>query len=132
LREEQMSFFYIGDGAAVEEDDYGEDVAVLVAGGELDYAASPQLKERLASQIDVGIRRLVLDLSTATFIDSTVIGVVVGAAMRLNELGGGLLAVVCADENKRVLRILEIAGLESLLAVHSSREQALSELAAAG
>jgi len=127
-----MSFFYIGDAAAVEEDSHGEDVAVLVAGGELDYAASPQLKERLASQIDGGIRRLVLDVSMATFIDSTAIGVVVGAAMRLDELGGGLLAIVCADENKRVLRILEIAGLESLLALHSSREHAISELTAAG
>jgi anti-anti-sigma factor len=130
--EEQMSFFYIGDAAAVGEDNHGEGVAVLVAGGELDYAASPQLKERLTSQIDAGMRRLVLDLSMATFIDSTAIGVVVGVALQLDELSGGLLAVVCADENKRVLRILEIAGLESLLALHSSREQALLELTAAG
>lgn len=127
-----MSFFYIGDAVAVEEVSHGEDVAVLVAGGELDYAASPQLRERLADQLDAGIRRLVLDLSMATFIDSTAIGVLVGAAMRLNELGGGSLAVVCADENKRVLRILEIAGLESVLALHSSREQALAELTEAG
>jgi anti-sigma B factor antagonist len=126
-----MGFFYIsdevGDGAA-----YGDDLAVLVAGGELDYAASPQLKERLDESIDSGVRRLVLDLSMATFIDSTAIGVLVGAVMRLREAGNGSLTVVCADENRRVLRIFEIAGVDSLIALHRSREEALSELAPAG
>jgi anti-sigma B factor antagonist len=127
-----MGFFYIsdevGDGAAA----YGDDLAVLVAGGELDYAVSPQLKERLDESIDSGVRRLVLDLSMATFIDSTAIGVLVGAVMRLREAGNGSLTVVCAEENRRVLRIFEIAGVDSLIALHRSREEALSELAPAG
>jgi anti-sigma B factor antagonist len=74
----------------------------------------------------------VLDLSMVTFIDSTAIGVLVGAVMRLREVEGGSLTVVCADENQRVLRIFEIAGVESLITLHSSREEALSELAVAG
>jgi anti-sigma B factor antagonist len=130
--EEQMGFFYIGDEAADGAATYGDGVAVLAAGGELDYAASPQLKERLGESIDAGARHLVLDLSLATFIDSTAIGVLVGAVMRLRDLDGGSLTVVCADENQRVLRIFEIAGVESLFTLHSSREEALSELALAG
>jgi|HubBroStandDraft_2_1064218.scaffolds.fasta_scaffold00289_5 anti-sigma B factor antagonist len=127
-----MGFFYIGDEAPAEVAHHGDDVVVLVAGGELDYAASPQIRDHLRSRIDAGMRRLVLDLSGTTFIDSTAIGVLVAAVMQLQELDGGSLAVVCAEENRRVLRIFEIAGVDSLIALHRTREEALAELAVAG
>ena len=127
-----MSFFYISDDTKLEGADFGEDVAVLVAGGEIDYAASPQLRERIDERIDAGGRRLVLDLSMVSFIDSTAIGVLVGAVMRLHELGEGSLLVVCTDENQRVLRIFEVAGIDSLIPLHHSRAGALSALAGAG
>lgn len=127
-----MGFFYISDEVAVEGVEHGGDVAVVIAGGEIDYAASPQLKARIAEHVDAGRRRLVLDLSTVTFIDSTAIGVLMGAVMKLDELGGGSVAIVCAEENKRVLRIFEIAGIDSLIDLHGSREQAIAALATAG
>jgi anti-sigma B factor antagonist len=127
-----MGFFYIGDEAAAKESSHDEDVAVMVAGGELDFAASPQLKDRLTERIEAGTRRLILDLSGATFVDSTAIGALASVATRLNELGGGMLLVVCPDENRRVLRIFEIAGIESLIAVHRSLAEAMRELAVAG
>jgi anti-sigma B factor antagonist len=126
-----MSFFYIGDNDTVGSA-YDDDVGILVAGGELDYAATPQLSEQLADHINAGMTRLVLDLSSVTFIDSTAIGALVGAVMRMNERGEGSLSVVCAQENRRVLRIFEIAGIESMIAVHYSREEALSALMMAG
>jgi anti-sigma B factor antagonist len=126
-----MGFFYISDEVAIEGVD-GGDIALVVADGEIDYAASPQLNARIARHVDAGRRRLVLDLSTVTFIDSTAIGVLMCAVMRLDELGEGSVSVVCAEENRRVLRIFEIAGIDSLIDVHSSREEAISALAAAG
>jgi anti-sigma B factor antagonist len=127
-----MGFFYIGDEAAVAESLHRRDVAVMVAGGELDFAASRQIRERLTQRIDAGVRRLILDLSGATFIDSTAIGALAAVATLLNGLDRGSLLVVCPDENRRVLRIFEIAGLESLIAVHRSRAEAMRELALAG
>jgi len=127
-----MSFFYIGDDAAGARVEHGDDVVILVVGGEIDYAASPQLKRRIAEHIDAGARGLILDLSTATFIDSTAIGVLVGAVMKLHELGGGSLAVVCTEDNERVQQIFEIAGVDSLIALHRTREEAVDALAMAG
>lgn len=127
-----MGFFYIGDEAAAQESLHPEDVAVMVAGGELDFAASPQIRERLTEKLDAGTRRVILDLSGATFVDSTAIGVLVAVATLLNEQGDGSLLIVCPDENRRLLRIFEIAGVESLIAVHSSRAEAMRELALAG
>jgi anti-sigma B factor antagonist len=124
-----MGFFYISDDGTVDGAQHGNDVVVLVAGGEIDYSASPQLSERLNERIDSGITRVVLDLSTVTFIDSTAIGALVSAATRLRELGGGTLAVVCPEENRRIVRIFEIAGVDSVIAMHGSREDAIAELA---
>jgi len=123
-----MRTFYIGDEVQVA--DGGEDLAVLVVGGEVDFEVSPQLKARMMRTIKAGRRRLVLDLSDVTFIDSTAIGVIAGAVEKLDEAGGGSLAIVCTHE--KVMQIFEITGLDSVITVHPSREEALAALAVAG
>jgi hypothetical protein len=45
----------------------------------------------------------------------------------LRDASGGTLAVVCVDEN--VLKILEISGVQSAIAMYRTREEALSALA---
>jgi anti-sigma B factor antagonist len=106
------------------------DVAILAASGEIDGGVSPRLRERLFAHIEAGRRAVVLDLSTVTFLDSTAIGVLVGAVARLQEMGGGSLLVVCAEANTRVLRILDIAGVASLITLYYSREEALASASA--
>jgi anti-sigma B factor antagonist len=123
-----MRTFYIGDDVKVEDADPG--LAVLVVGGEVDYEVSPQLKARLMKAIKAGTRRLVLDLTDVSFIDSTAIGVIAGAVERLDEMGGGSVAVVSTHE--KVMQIFEITGLDNVLTVHASREDALAALAVAG
>ncbi len=71
-----------------------------------------------------------LDLSDVTFIDSTAIGVLAGTVARLDEAGGGSLAVVSTHE--KVLQIFEITGLDSVITVYGSREEALSAFSMAG
>ena len=102
-------------------------VGVLAAGGEIDLAASPLLHEHIARHVKAGTRHLVIDLSGATFIDSTAIGVLMAAAGSLHEAGGGTLAVVCVHGN--VLKIFEISGLQAAIAIYRTREEALSALA---
>jgi anti-sigma B factor antagonist len=124
-----MTSFYIGDNAQVDPAGDG-DLAVLAMGGELDYEVSPQLRARLVDAIKAGKRRLVLDLSEVTFIDSTAIGVLAGTLARLDDVGGGSLAVVCTHE--KVLQIFEITGLDSVITLHRSRQEAVSVLSLAG
>jgi anti-sigma B factor antagonist len=135
-----VSAFYI-----ISDETTSDDVAVLAMGGEIDFAASPQLRDRLFGHIKSGRHRLVLDLSDATFIDSTAIGVVVGALTRLREVGGGTLAVVCPDGDERVSirypetptvgnrvrQVFVITGLDAGVRLCRSREEALMECALA-
>ena len=123
-----MRTFYIGDDVHLE--DAGPEVAILVVGGEVDYEVSPQLKARIMRAIKAGARRLILDLSDVTFIDSTAIGVLATTLEKLDETGGGSLSVVCTHE--KVIQIFEITGLDSLITVYPSREDALAAAATAG
>lgn len=123
---------------ALADDEIVGGVAVITVAGELDYAFSPELRERILAHIAAGRRRVLLDLSSVTFIDSTAIGVIVGAMSRLRDLGEGAVAVVCAEpagadggaEEFGVRRIFEIAGVDGTVALFGSREDALRGLAA--
>ena len=79
---------------------------VVDVAGEVDLYSAPELKEHVLAAIDAGKTRIVVDLSRTTFIDSTTLGVLVGARKRLREYDGAL-AVVCADEDKLHLWLTE-------------------------
>jgi anti-sigma B factor antagonist len=103
-------------------------VRVLRVAGDVDFDVAPQFKRRISSYIDAGERGVVIDLSAVDFIDSTAIGVLVGAIKRL-RLAGGSLAVVC--DNDEVRGIFEAVGLEHVIPLHNSPEDALAALAVA-
>jgi anti-anti-sigma factor len=78
---------------------------VLILRGELDLLACPTLKERLRALIDPGPTFAVVDLSEASFVDSTVLGALIGANRHL--LGNdGALALVCDNPNIRTILTL--------------------------
>src|SRR5918912_3313340 len=61
---------------------------VLEVGGEVDVYTAPRLRERLVELVDGGARDVVVDLSRVDFLDSTGLGVLVGALKRLRSAGG--------------------------------------------
>ncbi|MBA3300518.1 MAG: STAS domain-containing protein [Thermoleophilaceae bacterium] len=101
---------------------------VIELGGEVDLYTAPEFKERMVALIEAGKTRLVIDLSEATFIDSTTLGVLVGGVKRLRPLDGSL-AIVCTDPN--ITKIFEITGLDRVFSIHGTREDALAALAEA-
>jgi anti-sigma B factor antagonist len=101
------------------------DQTTIVVGGELDMCAAPALKDALTRAIDQHVTHVIVDLSDATFADSTAIGVLLEASGRMRETGSRL-RLICT--NKNVLRTVEIAGLERHIAVAPTHEQALTAL----
>jgi anti-sigma B factor antagonist len=110
----------------VSDDRLEGDVRVLRIVGELDFDAAPMFKRRIVSQIDAGNRHLVIDLSEVSFIDSTAIGVLVGAIKRAHAAGGSL-AVVC--DNDDVRGIFEAVGIENVIPLYLRDEDASAALA---
>lgn len=120
-----MRSFYVVDEEIVHDESTGSAI-VIAASGEIDYAASPRLRDLLDQAIHSGGAPVIVDLSAATFIDSTAIGVIIGAASKLGEVGSEM-AIACTDE--QILNIFQIVGLREVLSIYDSREEALGSLA---
>jgi anti-sigma B factor antagonist len=99
------------------------DTQLLRARGELDLYAAPELKRRLASAIDVGKTCIVVDLTDAAFMDSTALGVLLGALKRLRVRDG---ALAIASEQPTILRILEVTGMNQVLDLYPTADDALA------
>jgi anti-sigma B factor antagonist len=112
----------------IQDEEIDADTHVIELGGEVDLYTAPEFKERLVQVIEDGKKQLVVDLSKATFIDSTTLGVLVGGVKRLRPTGGSL-ALVCTDQN--ISKIFEITGLDRVFPMYSSREEALANVGTA-
>ena len=88
--------------------------------GDLDMATCPELEEALAGA-DVS-KRIVIDLTACTFLDSSAVGALVAAA-RAAESAGGDVVLVTSDPG--ILRVLEIVSVELMLPVHGTVESAV-------
>jgi len=85
--------------------------SVLHVGGEVDVATAPRLRERLIDMIGKDHLTIAVDLTSVDFIDSTGLGVLIGAVKRLRTRGGDLVLV---RGDTRVSRVFEITGLDQV------------------
>jgi|SRR6266705_1971379 len=94
---------------------------IIEVEGEIDAHTAPQLKSAIAALVDQGNFELVADLEQVTFMDSTGLGVLVGALKRVREKGGDL-RIVCT--RRAILRVLEITGLDKVIPLYSAVSEA--------
>ena len=96
---------------------------VLEVGGEVDVYTAPRLRERLVELVDGGARHVVVDLGRVDFLDSTGLGVLVGALKRLRAVNGSF-GLVCSKEP--LLKIFRITALDQVFPIFPSVENATS------
>jgi anti-sigma B factor antagonist len=101
-----------------------DDTHVVAVAGEIDLFTAPEFKQRMSAPIDAGRSRLVVDLTETTFIDSSSLGVLIGAHRRL-KLRGGALLVVC--DNEAITKTFKITGLDGVFTLAPTVEAALSD-----
>src|ERR687892_23485 len=103
--------------AAAEPREFGVDVAasgdatVVSIRGEVDLYTAPKLREQLDEAVTGDAPKVVVDLGQLDFIDSTGLGVLVGAQKQARAAGGD---VTLRNPNRSTQKILEIAGLTEL------------------
>lgn len=85
--------------------------------GELDLATTSQLEDALSNAPERGA--LVVDLTSCTFLDSTAIRILVTTARSERD---GMSLVAC---DPGILRVLELARVDTLVPLHSTLEAAL-------
>jgi anti-sigma B factor antagonist len=105
--------------------DLGDGVFTVSVAGEVDLATAPELKEALAEIAGAGATGVLVDLSKATFIDSTTLGVLMGAVRRIRPAGGEVV-IACHDTNIR--KIFEITLLDRVFRIFETPGPAVEYL----
>jgi anti-sigma B factor antagonist len=105
-------------------EDAADDVVVVIVEGEHDIYTAPTLRERLDEAIGRG-NGVVVDLTGATFVDSSVLGALLDARRRALDAGQGFVVCVGDEVEPGVQRILDITGLVPVLPVVNGREEAI-------
>ena len=98
-----------------------EPFEVIEVGGEIDVLTAPKLREAVVDAVGRGRLNLIIDVQKVDFLDSTGLGVLVGALKRVRA-DGGSLDIVCT--HSRLLKIFEITGLDKVFGLHESVEAA--------
>jgi anti-sigma B factor antagonist len=98
---------------------------ILVVTGEIDVATAPAFKRHLLEQIAEGHTRLVLDLAGVAFMDSTALGVLVGALTRVRASDGHIALV---NVTERVAKVFTITHLTRVFTLHETLEDACADV----
>ena len=106
-----------------------DDTTVVNVAGEIDMQTGPAFQRGLLRAIGAGRGGLIVDLSQASFLDSTALTNLVNAFDTLRQKGGGTLIIVASDSRMRTL--FEVARLERDFLIFSTREQAMAVVARA-
>lgn len=93
--------------------------------GEIDVYTSPKVKEAINELIEKGHYHLVINLEGVRYIDSTGLGVLIGALKKVREHDGNI-SLICT--NPQIKKIFNITGLVKIFGISKNEEEALKNL----
>ena len=102
-----------------------DDCTVVTASGDVDISTSPELRSALAevTAAGAGSRAIVVDLGDVSFVDSTALGVLVGAYTAIRNKGGRFAIV---NDHESVLKVLRITALHDVLGARPTLAEAIA------
>ena len=96
---------------------------IIEVGGEVDVYTAPMLRDEVTELIHCGRHQLVIDMDKVDFLDSSGLGVLIGAHKKVRA-DGGSLQLICNQE--RLLKIFRITGLTSVFNIQHSQAEAVA------
>jgi anti-sigma B factor antagonist len=98
-------------------------VTVVAPRGDLDMATVDEVRRTLASLIDRGQSRLLVDLGGVGYIDSSGMGALVAAMKQARAAGGDVRLCALQDD---VRSIFELTRLSRAMSIHPTRQEAIA------
>jgi anti-sigma B factor antagonist len=99
---------------------------ILTLSGEHDLSTAPELRARLHDLGDTSA--VIIDLDQTTFVDSSILGVLVGGLRRARERDVPFGLVLGGDAHPAIRRIFELTGLHDVFPIFATRAEALARL----
>ena len=109
----------------VEVETVASDIGIATLRGEHDLATKAALSDALAHASEHN--RLLVDLGACTFLDSTVIGLIIATCQRMWERDRRLELVI-PREAEVIHRVVKVAGLTTFVTIHATPAEALAIL----
>ncbi|MBI2264755.1 MAG: STAS domain-containing protein [Armatimonadetes bacterium] len=100
----------------------GEQIHTVAVTGEIDVYTSPKLKEHITELIEKGHYNLVINLEGVRYIDSTGLGVLIGALKKVRDHNGSI-NLICT--NPQIKKIFNITGLVKIFGIFKAEEEAV-------
>jgi anti-anti-sigma factor len=104
-------------------------VRIVVLKGEQDIASVGALRLALAGAREAH-RAVVVELSIVSFIDSAILGVIIGGLRDCKNDGRGFAVVTSSSPDEQVPRLLGLTGMPAVFPVYESRAKAVAHAAA--
>jgi anti-anti-sigma factor len=104
-----------------------DDVYVVRAAGEVDMSHEEELRSELRAAVEADTNGIVVDLTQCEFIDSSAIRALLLSREEKNRNPGSQGLAVAASSDQ-ILRILEVMGLDKVLPVEPTVDQAAAAL----
>jgi anti-sigma B factor antagonist len=99
--------------------------AILHLNGKVIGDGVPQLKRTIEERINAGVDWLIIDLAEVPLIDSSALGTIIAAFLKLREKNG---KVVLLNARENILDVLAITKLDSLFEVYDDMQLALESI----
>lgn len=95
---------------------------VIELEGEIDLSTSPVFKEKVYEIIDSGKNSIIVDLNGLDFMDSTGLGVLVGA-LKKTRMEGGDIKLICDKSN--IIKVFTLTGLDKVFCIYDNLQRCL-------
>ncbi len=96
-------------------------VTHIILQGEVDYVTYPDLRKLFSKLISEGKNKLIIDLMNITYIDSSGLGAIASAHVKVNSVGGFIKLINSKPDTKK---ILDIAGISKVIPVFTDLKSA--------
>jgi anti-sigma B factor antagonist len=104
--------------------------AIVTLGGDHDVSSRSAIAE--AFSVAATGRDLLVDLSECTFIDSTIIKLLLQTMRALEESDARLELVIDTDSHGHVARVAALMGIAEVIPTHATRSDGIRSLASSG
>lgn len=102
-----------------------KDYSMLSLKGDLDMWTLPAAKERVQSLIDQNKVKVILDLESMNYIDSSGLGFFIGTLKKLRDKGGDLILI---NLNAYIYGIFKLIQLQHIIKTFDTYEEAKKHL----
>lgn len=98
-----------------------ENDLVITLEGEIDHHSAVSVRKDIDELIfDLRPKRVILNLSSISFMDSSGLGLIMGRYSLVKELGGSLLL---QSPSVAVMKILSLAGMDKMIKIEASSKE---------